>query len=172
MTGQRDRPRVPFVEHEVRFSVTKDAKAFLANKFLHSGDWLDPSFESWYPEHSWLSDQILQFYKKKFRSDGAQESILVVNKTNQTIQYLRVTSIDTFLLLDTAPGFATTLAVSAPRSDSRWISVEGEFAGGSPINREEAGFAIVKGQKVPFAYHVYVNENGVAIESPDLQKSK
>src|SRR5829696_1819241 len=172
LTGQQDRPRIPFVEHEVRFSVTRDEKAHLANKFLHSGDWMDPSFELWYPEHSWLNEHVLQFYKKEFRSDGAQESVLVVNKTSETILYLRVASVDTFLILDAAPGSATTLTVSAPRTDSRWISVEGEFAGGRSIKREGVGFAIPKGQKGPFVYHVYVNENGVAIESPDLQRSK
>jgi len=172
LTGRKDRPRIPFVEHEVRFSVSKGERLFLADKFLHSGDWLDPSFELWFPENSWLSENILQFYKREFRSDGAHESIVVLNKTAETILYLRIVSVDTFLLFDVQPGAASTLAVSAPRTDSRWVSVEGEFSGHRAIKSAEAGFVVAAAQKGPFVYYVYVNEDGISIESPDLQKSK
>jgi len=172
LTGRKDRPRIPFVNHEVRFSVTKGEKLFLSDKFLHSGDWLDPSFELWYPENSWFSENILQFYKREFRSDGAQESIIVLNKTAQTIPFLRIVSVDTFLLFDVQAGTASTLAVSAPRTDSRWVSVEGELAGHHAIKSAEEGFVLAAAQKGPFVYYVYVTENGISIESLDLQKSK
>jgi hypothetical protein len=172
LTGRKDRPRIPFVEHGVRFSVTKGEKPFLADKFLHSGDWLDPSFELWYPENSWLTENILQFYKREFRSDGAQESIVVLNKTAETILFLRIASVDTFLLFDVQPGTASTLAVSAPRTDSRWASVEAELSGHRAIKSAEKGFVVAAGQKGPFVYYIYVKEDGISIESPDLQKSK
>ena len=41
LTGQSDRPRFPAVIHTVSFSVVKDQKAFLLERYLHSGDWLD-----------------------------------------------------------------------------------------------------------------------------------
>lgn len=55
LTGRKDRPKVPFVSHRVVFSVSRDKEVFLANKYLHSGDWFDPSFDLWYPEHTWVS---------------------------------------------------------------------------------------------------------------------
>ena len=168
LTGRKDRPRIPFVDHKVRFSVTKGEKLFLADKFLHSGDWLDPSFELWYPENSWLSENILQFYKKEFRSDGAQESIIVLNKTAETIPFLRIVSVDTFLLFDVQPGTQSTLMVSASRTDSRWVSVEGELSGHRAIKSAEEGFVVAAGQKGPFVYYIYVTENGITIERRPL----
>lgn len=81
-------------------------------------------------------------------------------------------SVDTFLLFDVQPGTASTLAVSAPRTDLRWVSVEGEPSGHRAIKSAEEGVVVAAGQKGPFVYYVYVTENGISIESPNLQKSK
>ena len=172
LTGRKDRPRVPFRVHQVLFSVSSDEKVLLADKHLHSGDWLDPSFELWFPEHTWVSDDVLQFYKKEFFDAGQHESIVVVNKTKEIIQYLRVTSVDTFLLFSLQPEFSRTLVVSPPRTDSRWIKAEGEFLGGQRIEGSGAGFLFPREKKGPFAYYIYVNENGLTIESPNLEKYK
>jgi hypothetical protein len=172
LTGQKDRPKVLFVTHQVLFSVSEGEKVLLANEYLHSGDWLDPSFDLSYPEHTWVSDDILQFYKKKFFDEGQHKSIVVINKTKEMIQYLRVTSVDTFLLFGVRPESTTTLTVSPPRRDSEWIEVEGEFLGGRRIKGDGVAFLIPKGKNGPFAYYVYINENSLTIESPDLEKYK
>jgi hypothetical protein len=139
---------------------------------LHSGDWFDPSFELLYPDHKWESDDILHFYKKEFFADGPPEKIVVLNKTREVIQYLRVTSVDTFLLFGVQPESTTTVAVSPPRGDFTWINVEGEFQGGRPIKGNGVGFLIAKGKKGPFAYSIYINENSFAIQSPELERYK
>ena len=172
LTGQKDRPKLPFVSHQVLFSVSRGDEAVFKDKYLHSGDWFDPSFDIAYTEHAWLSDQILRFYKKDFFNEGQLESILVLNKTREIIRYLRVTSLDTFLVLDVQPESTTTMAVSPPRGDSVWIKVEGEFAGGRQIKGNGVGFLFPKGKHGPFTYYVYLNENGFTIESPDLEKYK
>lgn len=170
LTGLKDRPKVPFVSHKVLFSVSKGDKVLLSNEYLHSGDWLDPSFDLSYPEHRWVSDDILHFYRKELFNDDQHESIVILNKTGETIQYIRVTSVDTLLLFDLRPVSTTTLAVSTPRGDSRWINVEGEFLGGRRIKGNGIGFLFPKDKKGPFAYYVHINGNSLTIESPDLEK--
>jgi hypothetical protein len=172
LTGRKDRPKLPMVNHEVRFSLAKTGKASLTNKYLHSGDWFDPSFDLLYPQHNWVQENVLQFYKEEFFNEGERQSIVVQNKTKRGIGYLRVTSIDSFLLFDIQPGATITLVVSAPRADNTWITVEGEFFELQQIRQTGVGFLFPKGRKGPFAYNVYVNEDDVTIESPGLEKYK
>jgi hypothetical protein len=170
LTGRNDRPKVPLVSHEVLFSVSKDGKVFLTNKYLHSGDWFDPSFNLLYPQHNWVGEDTLHFYKQEFFSEGERESIEVQNRTQKVIQYLRVTSVDSFLFFSMQPGAMSTLIVSAPRADNRWVTIEGEFSDGQIIKQTGVGFLFTKGRKGPFAYYIHINEDGLTIESPDLEK--
>lgn len=142
VTGQKDRPYLPFVQHEVRFSATKHAEDFLSDKYLHSGDWSDPSFEMLYPQHTWVNDSVLHFYKQEYFDSGTPESIVVVNQTNRLINYLKVTSVDSFLLFSVQPESAAKLITSPPRGDFTWVSAEGEFSGGQLIKRDGAGFIV------------------------------
>ena len=114
LAGQRDRPKVPLLYHQVRFSVSKSkgAKESLTNKYLHSGDWFDPSFDHLYRQHNWVQENVLQLYNEEFFNDGERENIVVQNKTDKVIEYLRVRSTDTFLLFDIQPGATFTLVAS------------------------------------------------------------
>jgi hypothetical protein len=169
LTGRKDRPKILFVTHEVFFSVTKNGKEFLSNKYIHSGDWLDASFDSSYPQHAWVNEDRLHFYKQDFFRDGQPETIVVQNKTQKEIPYLRVTSVDAFLLFDIRPGAEFKLIVSGPRADNRWISVEGEFSDRQNI-KESQGFVFDKGKKGPYTYHITLNSDKTTIDSPELEK--
>lgn len=84
-TGQRDRPVVPLVDHSVRFNVFKDGKPFASDKDLHSGDWLDPSFDLLFPQHQWLSDKTLHLYREEYRRETPHDSVVVTNNTDSEI---------------------------------------------------------------------------------------
>ncbi len=170
--GQQSRPKVPFVSNEVVFSVTKNGSDFLKNKYFHSGDWLDPSFDLLYPQHQWRRDDLVHFYRQEYFNQGERESIVVENKTRKVIPYLRVTSVDSFLMFEIQPGASSTLVVSAPRTDNRWVNVEGEFLDGKKIKNQGVGFLFKPGQKGPFAYYICINEDDLTIESPELEKYK
>ena len=170
LTGQRDRPKVPLITHEVLFSVSKDGKDVLTNKYLHSGDWFDPSFDVLYPQHNWVREDVLHFYRKESFDEAGRESIVIVNRTDRVVHYLQVTSVDSFLLFDIPPGALTTLTASAPRSDLRWLAAEGEFVDGRKIERNGADFLLRSGSKQSFVYYVYIDEDALKIESPDLRK--
>ena len=172
LTGRKDRPKVPFLNHQVLFSVSREEKVVVANRYLHSGDWFDPSFDLRYPDHAWENDDILHFYKKEFFAAGQPEQIVVLNKTSEMIQYLRVTSVDTFLLFDVQPESTTRLAVSRPRTDSAWINVEGEFSDDTRIEETGVGFRFPKSKQPPFTYYIYIDKKSFTIESPGLEKYK
>lgn len=133
LTDRKDRPKIPLLNHKVLFSVTRDGKVVLANRYLHSGDWFDPSFDLLCPDYTWETDEVLHFYKKEFSTEAPPEKIIVLNKTREMIQYLRVTSVDTFLLFRRAARICDNSDCFPPRGDFAWINVEGEFQGGRPI---------------------------------------
>jgi hypothetical protein len=172
LSGQRDWPKVPFRLNNVFFSVVKDGKKALTNKYLHSGDWLDPSFDHAYPLHNWIRDDVLHFYRKEVLNEAGQERIVIQNRTNTAVQYLLVTSVESFLLFDVQPGAVITLAVPPVPADLRWISAEGEFVEDRKIKRTGADFMLRSGAGGPFVYYVYIDEDGLKIESPNLQKYK
>jgi len=172
LTGRKDRPKVPFLNHQVLFSVSREEKVVVANSYLHSGDWFDPSFDILYPDHAWENNEILHFHKKEYFADGQPEQVVVLNKTTETIQYLRVTSVDTFLLFDVQPESTTRLAVSGSRAGSTWINVEGQFSDGTPIQGRGVGFVFPKSKQPPFTYYIYIDKNSFTIESPGLEKYK
>jgi len=172
LTGRKDRPKVPFLNHQVLFSVSREEKVVVANSYLHSGDWFDPSFDILYPDHAWENNEILHFYKKEYFADGQPEQVVVLNKTTETIQYLHVTSVDTFLLFDIQPESTTRLVVSRPRADSRWIKIAGQFSDGTPIQGKGVGFVLPKSKQPPFTYYIYIDKKSFTIESSGLEKYK
>ena len=172
LAGQKDRPKVPVVSHAVIFSVTKDGEPLLTDNLLHSADWLDSSFDLLYPQHYWVKENVLQFYRGEFFSEGTRESIVIQNKTDKVIEYLRVTSVDSFLLFDLQPHATLTLPISAARADNRWVSIEGGFPERKKIKQTGAGFLFPKDRQGPFVYYIYINENDLVIESPGLEKYK
>jgi hypothetical protein len=92
LTGRKDRPRIPFVDHEVRFPLLKESNFFWQMSFcIPATGWTLPSsFGTRKTRGS--GENVIQFYKREFRSDGAQESIVVLNKTAETIPFLRIMS--------------------------------------------------------------------------------
>ena len=64
------------------------------NQYLHSGDWMDISFELAYPNHRWRSENILHFYREEdFRNrDRGPIVATLINDTDQVIEYLKLES--------------------------------------------------------------------------------
>lgn len=174
LAGQRGRPKVPLLYHGVSFSVIKNngAKESLSHKYVHSGDWFDPSFDHLYRQHKWVEENVLQLYNEEFSNDGEKENIVVQNKSDKVIEYLRVTSTDIFLLFDIQPGATVTLVTSDSRSGNRWISVEGEFPEGRKIRETGTDFLAPRDRKGRFTFFITINEDGPTIESPGVEKYK
>jgi hypothetical protein len=157
LTGQKERPL--FFTVGVRFNVLKNGKPYILDKYMHSGDSLDLSFESGYPSQRWLNESTIQFYREQYFNDGEPDTLIFLNNSKKSIKYLKVESVDKFLLFDLNPGSSTKMLNSRSRGDSKWLSVAGEFSDGTPIFD---GAATLRGRKdsgVPISYCVYVNDD-------------
>ena len=87
------------VDHTVRLDVIKRGKPLVASRKLYSGDWLDASFNEWYPDHHWVSDQSVQFYREAFRRDSPNDNVTVKNSSGKKIALLKVVSVDLVIIL-------------------------------------------------------------------------
>lgn len=158
LTGQKDRPI--FFTVEVHFDVLKKGKMYILDQYLHSGDSMDVSFESGYPNHRWLDDNILQFYEGKIVES---DKITVINNTDKIIKYLKIFSQDKFLLFDIQPFSKTKLANSPSRGDIKGIYVEGEYVNGR-LFKKGISFPLKKDFQEISNYYIYIADTNLKIE--------
>lgn len=65
LKGQKGRPLV--LTNEVRADVFKGGRPFISDVWLHSTqDALDLSFEAGYPDTRWVTENIVEFYRKQY----------------------------------------------------------------------------------------------------------
>ena len=167
LTGQKERPY--FFTNEVRFHVLKNEKLFLRNKYLYSGDSFDLSFELGYPNYEWLNENALHFYDGKKFNAGKPDTLIIFNKTDKMIKYLRVQSTDKFLLFNIQPGSETKISVTNFSKEYLWVDVEGENFEGQIIGNS----ANLSKNKTthPFTFYIYVNNGSLTIESSQSELS-
>jgi hypothetical protein len=128
-----DKSRAFIIPNEVRADVFKLGQPFVSDIWLHSAlDAFDLSFEAGFPDVRWLGESTVEFYRAQYFEDG-MDSLLVSNKAEKSVKYLRVQSENTFLLFDMQSGTSISLVLPAPRGDSQWIAVEGAFTDGTEI---------------------------------------
>lgn len=166
LTGQKERPI--FFMVETRFEVSKGGEPFLTNKHLHSFDSLDLSFEAGYPNHRWLSESTIQFYREEYFNDGKPDTFVLVNKTGRAIKYALVESEDKFLLFDLPAESTTKLLNSPPRGDFKWLNIAGEFGDGRSIVSKPVDLAIPKSRSGA-TYYISINADGTILFEPRVQ---
>ena len=169
LTGRKARPALGFT-NEVCFEVLKNGEPFIPKTYLHSADSFDLSFEAGYPNHDWLSENMLHFYREEYFNKGRPDKLIVANKTAETIRYLRVQSIDKFLLFDLQASSSVELAASPPRGDIKWVGAEGEFSNGRKIELKGVNFKTREELGSAFIYYISVTDHGLVVESPQLEK--
>lgn len=168
LTGQKGRPALGLMS-EVQFEVFKNGELFVPKKYLHSGDSFDLSFEAGYPNHHWLRENVLHFYRQEYFNKDRLDTVIVTNKTRERIRYLRVQALDKFLIFDLEPLDSMELAASPPRGDIKWVGAEGEFSNGQKIELAGVNFKTRKELGDAFVYEISVSDQGLIIESPQLQ---
>lgn len=159
--GQKERPA--FFTVEVGVTVLKDKTPFLPYQTLHSGDFMDLSFELGYPDSRWVGDNVLQFYNEENFDNGKSQVIFLSNNSNKTIKHLRLGSWDWFLLFDVLPGAHVRLSASPTKGDDAWVYLEGEFYDGQTF-KKSATYNVTGISKLP-VFTISVAEEDVKIES-------
>ena len=169
LTGKKGRPPLGFV-NEVFFEVVKNGESYIPKTYLHSGDTFDLSFEAGYPNHRWISENVLQLYREEYFSKGKPDILIVANRTTEPIRYLRIQSIDKFLIFDLQTSSSQELLASPPRGDIKWVGAEGEFLNGRKIELRGINFKTRRELGYAFTYFIDVTDRGLVIESPHLEK--
>ena len=165
LSGQKGRPPLGLM-NEVYYEVDKKGEPYVPRTYLHSGDTFDLSFEAGYPNHRWLSENVLQLYREEYFNKGESDVLMVANKTTEPIRYLRVQSIDKFLVFDLPPSSTLELRASPRRSNIKWVGVEGGFVNGRKIKLKGVNFEIPKERgEEAFTYLVNITDQGLTIES-------
>ena len=163
LTGQKQRPF--FFTNTVNYHALKNGRPFIPSTYIHSGDFMDISFELAYPNYRWPSENILQLYREQYFTDGSPDTLIIGNRTGKVIKHLKVASVDQFLCFDLQPDDEINLLNSRPRGGYKNFHVIGEFYDGRKIAGETT---LRPSKKVsdPFTYYIYINGDGATFEGP------
>lgn len=165
LMGQKERPL--FFTAEVRFDVLRNGRVFMTNEFLHSGDAFDRSFESGFPDHEWLGENVLHFYRKNDSSPQIEGNLRIVNRTKSKLKYLKVFVMShKFLVFDILPGSQIDLEFAFQKGTILEVFVKGENFSKGEV------FVTAKDTGGPLLLAVSAYANGVKIESPQLKKRR
>jgi hypothetical protein len=129
LAGRFGRP-VFGVFHTVYASGFDGPNQMVSRRQIHTGDWMDPWFNLWYPRRIWLDDTILRLTRPQDEALNEYDQITVRNSASRTIRFLRIDCRDMFLLLDISPGQVVFLQapMQARYSERPWLEVDGQFA--------------------------------------------
>ena len=151
--------------NEVRVDVLKMGQPFASHIWLHSArDPFDLSFEAGFPNARWLQDNLLEFYRQQYFEKGS-DSLVVSNLSSKRIKYLRVQSLNKFLLMDFEPISSVSMEIPAPRGDFQWIAVEGMFSDGEVIPFSHENFYRRSSQDDRSVYEIQITSDGPSIKS-------
>lgn len=131
-----------FFTAQVRYDVLKNGVPILLNEFLSSADGMDYPFQFKYPDHRWIGEHCLQFYRKEDLQESAPDVLVVANNTGKRIRYAKIQGIDIVLILEMEPGFNVTMPTARSRGDTKWMDITGQFVDGSAVKKFSADIAV------------------------------
>jgi hypothetical protein len=165
LSGEKQRPWLPMIDHSVFLTALKNEKTLVSNQEIYRGDSLDAGFDDWYPEHQWVTEQSMQFYRDEFRRDRPNDNVTVQNDSTKRIKYLKITSIDILIILELDPRSTAEYSVSRARQNLKWFSVDGQFESGQPIIGASKDFDRRK-KTGPFSFQISVSDTATTITGP------
>ena len=162
--------RAIFARQEVRVDVLRKEQPFASDIWLHSAqNAFDLSFEAGCPNLRWLTDNCVEFYRQQYFDDGS-DHLTVRNSSQKHIKYIRVQSVNKFLLFDVEPAASISVKIPAPRGDSQWIAVEGVFSDGQIIPFNHRSFDRRSSQSNSVSYQVEITSSSSLIEPSETTR--
>jgi hypothetical protein len=168
LTGNKGRGGL-IIPSVVGYRVFKDNQIVAKNSWVHSGDWMDISFELAYSEHAWVSENVLRFWRNPHMPEEKNkfDILLISNDTDKTIKYLEVKARDMFLVFELQPN-STLRLLSTHQSWSYGTWIGGEFEDGRNIEYR-TGFTHDDDKlNKPLRHCLSVNYCYVKMESPQM----
>ncbi len=162
LTGDKGRGGILFFS-TVKYNILVDGKFLTKYRVVHSGDAMDISFELAYPEHAWIDANTLRFWSNRHRREDNLDTLLISNKTDKVVKFLRIKTWDMFFVFDLQPR-SELKVLFTHRSEGKEISVEGQFEDGSLIDYG-VGF-VGNGSREALGYCMNIDYQTVTITSP------
>lgn len=182
LAGNQIRPSFPFEDHKVSFNLYKNNMLLVRNAELYAGDLFDSDFNELYPRYKWLNNSVLWFGLNIKETEESPNSLLITNKTNNTIKYLRIITEDRILAFNIQPNSNSRIPILL----RTYIIAEGEFENSNRLKYKSINFIDLENSNSPnlFCLSVvndslkiesttkagYTNENGSSSENPDVPK--
>jgi hypothetical protein len=160
-TGDKGRGGIIY-SSVVGYKVIKDGDIIAQDSSVHSGDWMDISFELAYPQQAWIDENVLRFWgddnlrEKRNKFD----TLLISNETDRAIDYLEVKAKDLFLIFDMPPRSRMKLLFSH-HTEGTGFWVQGAFEDGKAFSYGTSFRAIESNEQLQ--YCMSVNETGIRI---------
>jgi hypothetical protein len=143
LTGRFSRPVFPMM-HTVYASVSASGIEVVRRRQIHTGDWMDPWFDLWYPQHIWVNDDILRLTRPEDEALSEYDEVTIRNSASRTVRLLRINCRDMFLVLDIAPGQVKIFHApnQAQYSEHSWLKIDGQFSDGYDLKAIGKNFAV------------------------------
>src|SRR5262245_41933896 len=134
----------------VKCNLFKNGHLIAKNRKVHSGDAMDISFELAYPEHAWINENVMRFWRNvDGAGDDSSNTLRIMNVANKAVKYMRLKMKDMFFVFDIQPHSMLQLSFTR-ESAGTGIWCEGEFDDGRSFGYG-AGFPESK-ISAPLAY--------------------
>lgn len=159
--GDKTRPSFPFMNHSVSFNLFKNGQPIVNNTPVYWGDLFDSDFGELFPEHKWVNDSVLRFGFNISKTERSSDSLVISNKTNSVIKYLKIRDGDLFLVL----GMQPDSIIKLPVTRQSYIAASGEFENGQPIKYKGVNFFGSEISNPAIQYCLSVVDNSIKIES-------
>ena len=165
---EQKRPiKEPMYDHVVGLRVFTGARQIIDEPLFFAGDSFDQRFAMEYPEHEWITDDLLRFGKKIISANVITDIVLVNNDGKSEVAYLMVRAGSEMLLLfDIQPGAAITLKAGRQadqRADLKWIGYGGQFSDGRKIRSGGVDFRLSGKYQIPGHYCITVTDDDVIV---------
>jgi len=162
LTGDQGRGGLLFYS-TVKYNLLVNGAVVTKDRVVHYGDAMDISFELAYPEHAWIDANTLRFWSNRHRREDDLDTLLISNKTDKVIKFLRVKTDDLFFVFDVQPRSELKVSITH-RSEGKGFSVAGQFDDGSLIDYG-VGF-LGNGSREASGYCMTIDYQTVTINSP------
>jgi hypothetical protein len=161
LAGDKTRPSFPFMGHSVSFNLYKNGQQIVRNAYVYSGDLFDSDFNELYPEHKWVSESVLRFGFNISKSEKSFDSLVISNKTNNVIKYLKIRGEDLYLVF----GMQPNSKIELPMPRHSYVAAIGEFENGQPIEYKGVNFFGGEPSNPAIQSCLSVVDNSIRIES-------
>jgi hypothetical protein len=117
----------------VRFEALRDGTLY-ARGSLYEAGFMDRAFLRQYPRAEWVASNALHMFGAPAK-DVPRIVLVVKNDADTPLKWIRIRSEELFLVLDVRRNESVQL-MTWQWADMAWFVVEGEWADGSPLERQ------------------------------------